>query len=65
MFGKKRLEQRLEDYEMMDVKTRNSQLEEIVLDLLEIEKVEMCALSDGGYTKMIPLCHTNGSDQEW
>lgn len=51
MFGKKRLEQRLEDYEMMDVKTRNSQLEEIVLGLLEIEKVEMCALSDGGRFK--------------
>ena len=51
MFGKKRLEQRLEDYEMMDVKTRNRQLEETVLGLLEIEKVERCLWSGGGQFK--------------
>lgn len=51
MFGKTRLDRRQEESEIMSAKIRNSQLEEIVLGLLEIEKVEMCVLSDGGRFK--------------
>lgn len=51
MFGKTRLDRRQEESEIMSAKIRNRQLEETVLGLLEIEKVERCLWSDGGQFK--------------